>query len=141
MNYPYDILTQCRQSFAYHPYYGPLVTSTAILHASILNAWQSSQTIPQPVAPDTEAADLDYPLITKWLTYCNQHACQGGWDLSKYTATFDVEGFVTIDQLVGPQVDIKKLSEWLQIGKGTADLILRYAEIDISLIKAGKMSE
>ena len=53
---------------------------------------------------------------------------------------FDGEGFVTIDQLVGPRVNIEKLSEWLGIGKGTADLILRYAEMDIGLVKAGKLN-
>ena len=96
------------------------------------------QTNPHPV--DVEAVDLDYPLITKWLSYCDQHAHRGGRDLSRYAVAFDGEGFVTIDQLVGPRVNIEKLSEWLGIGKGTADLILRYAEMDIGLVKAGKLN-
>ena len=32
---------------------------------------------------------------------------------------------------------MEKLSEWLSIGKGTADLILRYAEEDIAAIHVG----
>src|SRR6266550_2056111 len=75
-------------------------------------------------------------LITKWLSYCDQHAHQGGQNLSRYAVAFDAEGFVTIDQLVGPHINIEKLSEWLGIRKGTADLILRYTETDIGLVKA-----
>lgn len=92
----------------------------------------------QPV--DVETADLDYPLITEWLAYCDQHAHQGGRDLSRYAAAFDDEGFLTVDQLVGPRVNIEKLSEWLRIGKGTADLILRYAEMVVNFVKAGKLN-
>src|SRR6266576_3994611 len=90
--------------------------------------------------PQLEAADIDYPLITKWLSYCDQHAHQGGQNLSRYAVAFDAEGFVTIDQLVGPHINIEKLSEWLGIRKGTADLILRYTETDIGLVKAGKLN-
>ena len=86
------------------------------------------------------AADLDYPSIMRWLSYCDQHAHRGGRDLSKHVVAFDDEGFVTIDQLVGPCVNIEKLSEWLGIRKGTADLILRYAEMDVGLVKAGKLN-
>jgi hypothetical protein len=32
---------------------------------------------------------------------------------------------------------VKKLSDWLMIGKGTADLIIHYTEEDMELVKAG----
>jgi hypothetical protein len=35
-------------------------------------------------------------------------------------------------------LSIRSLAGWLSIGKGTADLIIRYAEQDIQLVKAGK---
>ena len=124
----------------YHPYYGALPPAPLPYYSMPVppSHQLAMQTNPHPV--DVEAVDLDYPLITKWLSYCDQHARRGGRDLSRYAVAFDGEGFVTIDQLVGPRVNIEKLSEWLGIGKGTADLILRYAEMDIGLVKAGKLN-
>ena len=37
-------------------------------------------------------------------------------------------------------MSVEKLSDWLNIGKGTADLIIQYAEEDMELIKAGMFS-
>ena len=34
-------------------------------------------------------------------------------------------------------MSVEKLSEWLNIGKGTADLIIQYVEEDVELVKAG----
>jgi len=48
---------------------------------------------------------------------------------------FDKEGFRRLNQLTGDRITVEKLSEWLGIGKGTADLILRYAEEDITAIQ------
>jgi hypothetical protein len=40
----------------------------------------------------------------------------------------------------GTQVTVDKLSEWLEIGPGTAILIMNYAEEDCGLITAGTFS-
>ena len=50
---------------------------------------------------------------------------------------FNVEGYRFIHQLTGPHTLVEKLSAWLNIGKGTADLLIWYAEEDVALIKAG----
>jgi hypothetical protein len=42
-----------------------------------------------------------------------------------------------LHQLTGDHITVEKLSEWLGIRKGTADLILRYAEEDILAIHGG----
>ncbi|KAM6492687.1 hypothetical protein JOM56_012411 [Amanita muscaria] len=97
-----------------------------------------------PVAHDSvdaaSATDLEYPLIVDWLAYCDKHARRRGRNLCQYSVTFENEGFATIDQLTGPQITIEKLSEWLGIGRGTADAIIRYAESDTKLLKAGKLT-
>jgi hypothetical protein len=45
-----------------------------------------------------------------------------------------------MNQLTGPRMTIEKLSEWLSIGVGTADLLIQYAEEDVALIKSGSFS-
>lgn len=45
-----------------------------------------------------------------------------------------------MNQLTGPQMTIEKLSEWLSIGGGMADLLIQYAEEDVMLIKNGSFS-
>lgn len=35
---------------------------------------------------------------------------------------------------------MERLSDWLDIGKGTADLLIQYAEEDMELMKAGTFS-
>ena len=37
-------------------------------------------------------------------------------------------------------MSVEKLSDWLGIGRGTADLIIQYAEEDMELLKANKFS-
>ncbi|KIL67256.1 hypothetical protein M378DRAFT_9504 [Amanita muscaria Koide BX008] len=85
-----------------------------------------------------EAESYEYPSIVEWLNHCDQHPQRCNRNLGRYAPAFDDEGFVSIDQLVGPRISIEKLAEWLKLGRGTADLIIRYAEQDILLIKASK---
>ena len=35
---------------------------------------------------------------------------------------------------------VEKLSEWLGIGKGTADIIIELADEDVELVEAGRFS-
>ena len=37
-------------------------------------------------------------------------------------------------------MSVKSLSNWLEIGKGTADLIIQYAEEDMVLVSNGNFS-
>ena len=53
---------------------------------------------------------------------------------------FDAEGFRNLVQLTSGRTSIEKLSDWLGIGKGTADLIIGYVDEDIALVCEGKFT-
>lgn len=89
-----------------------------------------------PPLPST----INYPKICEWLLYCDTHPQRSGEDLAAHAEKFDREGYRRINQLARTRVSIEKLSEWLGIGKGTADLLIQYAEEDIELVKAGNFS-
>src|SRR6266481_7094615 len=76
------------------------------------------------------ASKIEYPKISEWLEYCDQHPECCGENLSDHGWKFDKEGYRHIHQLTGDRVTVEKLSEWLMISKGTADLLIRYAEED-----------
>lgn len=56
------------------------------------------------------------------------------------TGEFDKEGYRTIDQLTGSRMSVENLLNWLGIGKGIADLIIQYAEEDMSLVRDGNFT-
>ena len=92
-----------------------------------------------PAAVEISAeSNIEYPSISEWLSYCDRHPRCSSSRLSQYADAFSNEGFVFIDQLVGPRITIENLAGWLSIGKGTSDLVIRYAEQDVQLVKAGK---
>ena len=80
------------------------------------------------------------PMIHAWLGYCDKHPDRQGEEFSEYAEKFDQQGYHQINQLTGDHMSVEKLSDWLNIGKGTADLIIQYAEEDMELIKAGMFS-
>ena len=80
------------------------------------------------------------PQILAWLPYCDHLPHCDGEDLSALTDKFCVQGYRTIDQLTGPRMSVENLSNWLEIGKGTADFIIRYAEEDLVLVSNGKFT-
>jgi hypothetical protein len=90
-----------------------------------------------PIMPALPTQSVEYPMIAEWLTYCDNHPQRSGEDFSSLMPKFDDEGFRRLYQLTGDRITVEKLSEWLGIRKGTADLILRYAEEDIVVIRAG----
>jgi hypothetical protein len=90
--------------------------------------------VPPVAAP---AARTEYPKITAWLAYCDRHPDRSGENFSAHAQNFDLEGYRRIHQLTGDRISVEKLSAWLGIGKGTADLLIGYAEEDVALIKAG----
>ena len=89
----------------------------------------------QYMVPPIPSQPVDYPLIAEWLTKCDNHPQRSGEDFTSLVPKFDKEGFRRLNQLTGDRITVEKLSEWLGIGKGTADLILRYAEEDITAIQ------
>ena len=54
-----------------------------------------------------------------------------------HAGKFDEEGYCRINQLTGNRISVEKLSTWLNIGKGTADVLIQYAEEDMELLKVG----
>jgi hypothetical protein len=85
-------------------------------------------------------APLVYPKISDWLQYCDRHPDRGGEDFSNHIWAFDREGYHCINQLAGNRMTVEKLLEWLNIGKGTADLLIQYAEEDVELVRNGIFS-
>jgi hypothetical protein len=90
---------------------------------------------PPPILPKT-----DVPKIRAWLDYCDRHPERQGEDFGAHGDRFDEEGYRRISQLTGERISVEKLSKWLGIGKGTADLLIQYAEEDMELVKAGTFS-
>ena len=83
------------------------------------------------------AQPVDYLIITEWLVYCDEHPQRSGEDFNSLAPKFDKEGFRHLHQLTGDHITVEKLSDWLSIGKGTAYLLLMYAEEDVMAICAG----
>lgn len=93
----------------------------------------------QPV-PAAATAAVVYPTIADWLNYCDNHPDRAGEDFKGHITAFDRHGYRRMNQLTGPRVSVEKLSGWLSIGVGTADLLIQYAEEDVALIKRGLFS-
>ena len=89
----------------------------------------------QPIPTKTEV-----PKIRGWLNYCDKHPDRRGENFSAHAEKFDEEGYRRINQLTGERMSVEKLSDWLNIGKGTADLLIQYAGEDMALVKAGAFS-
>jgi hypothetical protein len=89
-----------------------------------------------PTAPVLPTQDVNYPMIAEWLVYCDNHPQRSGGDFTSLVPKFNQEGFQHLDQLTGERITAGLLSEWLNIGKGVADWLIRYAEKDIAAIHA-----
>jgi hypothetical protein len=94
--------------------------------------------MPFPSQPAAAPPSVDYPVISDWLKYCDDHPKRRGDNLMAHAAKFSEDGFRTINQLVSERVTINSLSEWLHIGHGTADLLIRYATEDCDLVRCGQ---
>jgi hypothetical protein len=84
--------------------------------------------------------DINYLQIEEWLKYCDNHPDRLGDNFYYHAWKFSQEGYCHINQLTGPHISIEQLSEWLNIKKGVADLLIQYAEHDIELVKTGQFS-
>ena len=124
--FPYPNMPPHPLWFGQFPMYNP---SFPLLHPQQYMA--APMTSVPPVPP------VKYPVISEWLVLCDNHPQHSGEDFTSLVSKFDKEGFRHLHQLTGDRITVKKLSEWLNIRKGTADLILRYAEEDILAIHGG----
>jgi hypothetical protein len=92
----------------------------------------------QPPAPVPVASTpLKYPRIPEWIEYCDRNPDRCGANLSAIIPKIQEQGFCFINQLTGSRITVEKLSGWLAIAPGTADLIMGFAEEDCKLIAAG----
>ena len=78
------------------------------------------------------------PNIAEWLRYCDKHPQRSGDNLSAHILNFEDQGYQQINQIM--QATIEQLSDWLNIGKGIADLIISYAKEDVRLLNEGSFS-
>ena len=78
------------------------------------------------------------PNIAEWLHYCDKHPQHSGDNLSAHILKFEDQGYRRIDQIT--RATIEQLSDWLNIGKGIADLIISYAREDVRLLNEGRFS-
>jgi hypothetical protein len=81
---------------------------------------------------------ITYPNIAEWLCYCDKHLQHCGDNLSAYIAKFEEQGYRHIDQITW--ATIEQLSDWLQIRKGIADLMITYVREDMRLLGEGRFS-
>ena len=131
---PYEVYPPPSHS----PYYG-------LANAANPMQWVGPASLPPqaPVLPQNPTAPQKHmrgPRITPWLQYCNRVPGREGENLSVLTGKFDKEGYRTIDQLTGSHMSVENLSNWLGIGKGIANLIIQYAEEDMSLVRDGNFT-
>jgi hypothetical protein len=92
---------------------------------------------PQPITP---VAGVKYPKVPDWILYCDRHPDRSGANLSALIPKFQELGYRFISQLCNDRITVNKLSEWLAVGPGTADLIIGFAQEDCQLVVAGKFT-
>ena len=111
--------------------YGATAAQPVIPQPTVPQSAIAQPSVPQPIA--------NIPKIPEWLLYCDKHPEREGDNLAAYTTKFEKQGYRRINQLTDDNriVLTEKLSDWLGIERGTIDLITRYAEEDIGLLKAG----
>ena len=76
-----------------------------------------------------------------WLCFCDFHPHrEDDLDFSSLAKPFKTEGFRHLVQLTSGRTTVEQLSTWFKIGKGTANLIIGYADEDIALVHDGKFT-
>lgn len=100
---------------------------------------QSQALVPQ-ANPTVPQKHVRGPRISDWLEYCDRVPGRDGEFFFRLAGKFDQQGYRMIDQLVSSRMSVENLSNWLEIGKGTADLIIQYAEEDMALVRGGKFT-
>jgi hypothetical protein len=95
--------------------------------------------VPQP-NPTVPLRHVRGPRISSWLQYCDRLPGRDGENFTALADKFDKQGYRTVDQLADNQMSVENLSNWLEIGKGTAGLIIRYAGEDMALVRDGNFT-
>jgi hypothetical protein len=95
------------------------------------------QPSPPQVAQDVNVKVVEFPLITDWLKYCDQHPECRGQKLSALLGKLKQDGYRHIHHITSARTSAEKLSGWLGIGRGTADMLIQYADEDVALVRAG----
>ncbi|KAG8942431.1 hypothetical protein FRC03_003220 [Tulasnella sp. 419] len=93
---------------------------------------------PSSYSVDGLGDDIIYPKIDDWLKDLDNHKVRGqdGFNFSQYGPCFKTQKFIWIDQLADSQrVSVDKLAEWLDIEVGVAEIILKYAAVDVKRLK------
>ena len=90
--------------------------------------------------PSAPLRNIRRPRISDWLRHCDHVPERDGEYFFGLADKFDRQGYRTIDQLTSSRISIENLSSWLEIGKGTADLIIQYAEENMALVRDGKFT-
>ena len=89
---------------------------------------------PAPQYPEV-IKPTQLPAIAEWLRWCDHQPDREGAKLESLAWKFEQEGYRLIDQLT--RMSVGELSSWLTIGKGTADLLIKYASDDMELVCNG----
>ena len=100
----------------------------------------TSQCVSPPQSPSSQPKSVKGPAISTWLWYCNNHPNCGGDNLAALATNFQAQGYQTINQLTSGHISIENLSNWMNIGKGTADYIIQYADEDMGSVINGKFT-
>ena len=108
-------------------------TDYNILLAAGLNSHVS---VPSEAASAADA-DITFPDVSTWVTYCDRLPKRRRAQLGTLGNRLTQQGFFEIDQLTKDRISHSDLAQGLDIGIGTAALIVRYAEEDVAQVRAG----
>lgn len=101
----------------------------------------SSQPAPQANTAAAPPKPVKGSAIGDWLCFCDFHPhCEDDLDFLSLAKPFKTEGFRHLVQLTSGRTTVEQLSTWFKIGKGTANLIIGYADEDIVLVHDGKFT-
>ncbi|KAH9954724.1 hypothetical protein BJV74DRAFT_800230 [Russula compacta] len=96
--------------------------------------------VPQAAAPVIRMP-LNVPAMKPWLQYCDNHLARSSpMQLSNLCSALEAKGFICIDQLDGPGIDVEKIISWIDVPPGVALLLYCYAKEDMALVHAGQFS-
>ena len=103
------------------------------IHTPMHPGMPPTQNIPPPPIKIVE-----YPRTRPWFEYCDNLSARRGFYFSMYTDAFEDEGLLRIDQLTGENITVEQLANWLNIKRGVAEAVVRYAKQDVALVEAGR---
>ncbi|KAH9994572.1 hypothetical protein BJV74DRAFT_884134 [Russula compacta] len=96
--------------------------------------------VPQAAAPVIHMP-LNVPVMKPWLqSYDNHLAHSSPTQLSNLCSALEAKGFICIDQLDGPGIDVEKIMSWIDVPPGVTLLLYRYAKEDMVLVHARQFS-